>query len=63
MRQKKSLRIRDFCDVTNVNQRHIVGVNGYTLMLMGGEELQISRPRKKAFMSELAEAMGRDNVL
>ncbi len=46
-----------------VNQRHIVGVNGYTLMLMGGEELQISRPRKKAFMSELAEAMGRDNVL
>lgn len=37
--------------------------NGYTLMLMGGEELQISRPRKKAFMSELAEAMGRDNVL
>ena len=46
-----------------VNQRHIIGVNGYTLMLMGGEELQISRPRKKAFMSELAEAMGKDNVL
>lgn len=46
-----------------VNQRHIMGINGYTLVLTGGEELQISRPRKKAFMSELAEAMGKDNVL
>lgn len=46
-----------------VNQRHIIGINGYTLMLMGGEEIQISRPRKKAFMSELAEAMGKENVL
>lgn len=46
-----------------VNQRHITGVNGYTLMMTGGEKLQISRPRKKTFMTELAEVMGKDNVL
>ncbi|HIT05888.1 MAG TPA: response regulator transcription factor [Candidatus Scybalocola faecipullorum] len=46
-----------------VNQRHIVAVDGYTLKMTGGEELQISRPRKKLFMSELAEAMGNENVL
>lgn len=46
-----------------VNQKHIAGVHGYTLLMTGGEELQISRPRKKAFMSELAETMGNENVL
>lgn len=46
-----------------VNQRHIMAVRGYTLVITGGEELQISRPRKKNFMSELAEAMGNENIL
>lgn len=46
-----------------VNQKHIVGVQGYTLLMTGGEELQISRPRKKAFMNELAETMGNESVL
>lgn len=46
-----------------VNQKHIEGVQGYTLLMTGGEELQISRPRKKAFMNELAETMGNENVL
>lgn len=46
-----------------VNQRHIVAVEGYTLKMTGGEEVQISRPRKKAFMSELAEAMGDGRVI
>lgn len=46
-----------------VNQRHIAAVQGYTLVMTKGEELQISRPRKKAFMSELAETMGNENVL
>ncbi len=46
-----------------VNQRHIVAVEGYTLKMTGGEEVQISRPRKKAFMSELAESMGDGCVL
>ncbi len=46
-----------------VNQRHIVAVEGYTLKLTGGEELQISRPRKKTFMMDLAETIGNENVL
>lgn len=46
-----------------VNQRHIAAVQGYTLVMAQGEELQISRPRKKTFMSELAESMGNENVL
>lgn len=46
-----------------VNQMHIAAVQGYTLVMTGGEELQISRPRKKSFMSELAKAMGNENVL
>lgn len=46
-----------------VNQRHIAAVQGYTLVMTQGEELQISRPRKKTFMSELAETMGNENVL
>lgn len=46
-----------------VNQRHITSVDGYVLKLTGGEALQISRLRKKAFMTELAEAMGNENIL
>lgn len=46
-----------------VNQRHIAAVQGYTLVMAQGEELQISRPRKKTFMIELAETMGNENVL
>lgn len=46
-----------------VNQRHIIAVEGYTLKLTGNEELQISRPRKKTFMTDLAEAVGNENVL
>ena len=36
-----------------VNPRFIVAVDGSTVQL-GAETLAISRPRKKAFMSELA---------
>lgn len=46
-----------------VNQRHIVSVEGYLLKLTGDEELQISRPRKKTFMTDLAEVVGNENVL
>lgn len=46
-----------------VNQRHITSVEGYTLNMTGGDSLQISRPRKKTFMTELAEAMGNENIL
>lgn len=46
-----------------VNTLHIATVEGYTLVMSGGDELQISRPRKKNFMSELAESMGNENIL
>lgn len=46
-----------------VNPRYIKAVDGYTLTMYGGDELQISRPRKKTFMAELASLMGEQNVL
>ena len=46
-----------------VNARYVQAVQGYELVLTNGEILQISRPRKKAFMSELAEAMGNGMIL
>lgn len=46
-----------------VNQKYIAAVQGYTLVMAQGEELQISRPRKKTFMNELAETMGNENIL
>ena len=46
-----------------VNQKHIAAVQGYTLVMTGGEELQISRPRKKTFMNEMAETLGNEYVL
>lgn len=46
-----------------VNQKHIAAVSGYTLIMTGGEELQISRPRKKTFMTELANVIGNESVL
>lgn len=46
-----------------VNQKYIAAVQGYTLVMAQGEELQISRLRKKTFMNELAETMGNENIL
>lgn len=46
-----------------VNARYIQAVQGLDLILTNGETLPISRPRKKAFMSELAEAMGNGMML
>ena len=43
-----------------VNFRHIVSIQGDTLLMTGGDELKISRPRKKEFMWELAECMGNE---
>lgn len=41
-----------------VNLRHIVGVDKYDLLLDNGETLQISRNRKKDFMSEFSRYLG-----
>jgi hypothetical protein len=42
-----------------VNFRHIRSVQGYAVVMSDGEELQISRPRKKKFMTDFAERMGK----
>ena len=42
-----------------VNYKHIQAVQGNTVTVYGGDELQISRLRKKQFMTELADWMGK----
>jgi len=44
-----------------VNVRQIESVQGYVITMYGGEEVQISRPRKKNFMTELADWLGKGN--
>lgn len=42
-----------------VNYKHIQAVQGNFVTVYGGDELQISRLRKKQFMTELADWMGK----
>lgn len=63
---EKKLRPKGFLRCNQcylVNPRHIQSVDGYVLTMVGGDVLQISRPRKKAFMTELASVMGEQNIL
>ena len=46
-----------------VNYRYVAGIQGNLLQLMGGETLEISRLRKKAFMESLSECMGNDRMI
>ncbi|TFC93170.1 response regulator transcription factor [Cryobacterium sp. TMT4-31] len=41
-----------------VNLRHVTGVKQSSCVLVGGKELQISRPRKKAFLDALTDYVG-----
>ena len=41
-----------------VNLRHVTGVKASSCLLVGGRELQISRPRKKAFLDALTDYVG-----
>lgn len=41
-----------------VNLRHVVGVEGQDCVMSNGEALRVSRPRKKAFLTTLANYMG-----
>lgn len=41
-----------------VNLRHVTGVTQGRCVLRGGQELQVSRPRKKEFMAALADYIG-----
>lgn len=60
LRDKGFLRCNKFF---LINFRHISSVRGYMVQIHGGEELQISRQRKKSFMNELAALMGEGNIL
>lgn len=46
-----------------VNPKYVASVNGYDLTMKNGDVLKISYPKKKAFMSELAEWLGQGNFL
>ena len=41
-----------------VNLQHVTGVQQSSCILRGGHELQISRPRKKAFLAALSDYVG-----
>ena len=44
-----------------VNARYVRAVNGYTVMV-GGDELQISHPRRKEFLQELSRLLSKGGV-
>jgi DNA-binding LytR/AlgR family response regulator len=41
-----------------VNLRHVLGVHGSSALMLGGHDLLISRPRKKAFLAALTDYLG-----
>lgn len=41
-----------------VNLRHVLGVTGSSAQLVGGHDLLVSRPRKKAFLAALTDYLG-----
>ncbi|WP_201292689.1 LytR/AlgR family response regulator transcription factor [Cellulomonas citrea] len=41
-----------------VNLRHVLGVTGSDARLVGGHELLVSRPRKKAFLAAMTDYLG-----
>jgi len=56
-----TLRGKNFFRSNNgylVNLRHVTGVKANSCLLAGGRELQISRPRKKAFLDALTDYVG-----
>ena len=54
------LRCNNYCIV---NTRYISRVNGYDIELVTGETLQISRPKKKKFMTDFTNLLGGNGVL
>ncbi|MHA3946848.1 LytR/AlgR family response regulator transcription factor [Cellulomonas bogoriensis] len=41
-----------------VNLRHVTGVNATSCVMVGGIELQVSRPRRRAFLQALTDHVG-----
>ena len=46
-----------------VNPKYIQSVQGYDLLMSNGDVLKISRPRKKQFMTDLANWLGQGNFI
>lgn len=58
---EEKLRGSEFLRCNNcylVNPRAIQNVKGHTITLLNGEQVQISHPRRKAFMAQLNEWLG-----
>jgi DNA-binding LytR/AlgR family response regulator len=58
---EEELAEKDFFRSNNcylVNLRHVTGVQQSSCVLSGGHDLQISRPRKKAFLAALSDYLG-----
>ncbi len=45
-----------------VNARYIASISGYVVTLLNGEQLQISHPKKKQFMLDIANWLGEGNI-
>lgn len=41
-----------------VNPKYITSVNGFTVLMVNGDELKISQPKRKEFMNELTNYLG-----
>ncbi|MBE7087142.1 MAG: response regulator transcription factor [Clostridiales bacterium] len=61
---EEKLRADDFLRCNScylVNPKHIVSVKKYDVVMSNGAVLQISQPKKKKFMSDFAEWLGKGN--
>ena len=58
---EEQLEGKDFFRSNNcylVNLRHVTGVQQTSCVMMGGDDLQVSRPRRKAFLAALSDYVG-----
>ena len=52
------LNLADILYLESVNLKHVTGVADQDCIMSNGEQLRVSRPRKKAFMAALTDYMG-----
>jgi DNA-binding LytR/AlgR family response regulator len=58
---EQELADKDFFRSNNcylVNLQHVTGVQQSSCIMQGGDDLTISRPRKKAFLAALSDYLG-----
>jgi DNA-binding LytR/AlgR family response regulator len=62
---EKKLRARHFYRCNScylVNARYIASITGFTITLLNNEQLQISHPKRKQFMLDIANWLGEGNT-